>query len=426
MRIPSFQIFVVGLLSVLAMQARGDFFYVTSSLDTTNSDSLRGAIIAANARRGVNTIVLEQSYYQLTRNNTIQFPFFIPVTNGYAGNLVITRGNLTIIGRARHSSIIDASGLGYGAFQVLRGAHLKLQNLFITGGSNTTSALLYAGSLGQSSGAIYNAGELELVDCVITGNSSQNGLVGSGGGIDNIGAALLENCVVSGNTCGSVYIGNNGNGGGICNDGLMILNDCVINDNTCGSAGSYSFLFTNINGGNGGGIYNTGTLMLDNCIVIDNTAGNGGNGGNTLNNSSGRTGGNGGDGGGIYNVGALTTKNCMISNNACGSGGVGGEDQVIEGPGDSGVNGIGGAGGNGGSGGGIYNGAAASQAKLIETTVVSNQVGVGGNGGIAVILDFGSGPVTTGPVTLPGGPNGDPGTNGSGPNLFGTFTILNR
>ena len=408
---------LLAIALLFGLQSHGAIFHVTTRLDTTAPNSLRGAIIAANTRGGDNTIILDFSVYRLTIAGGNE-------DAGYAGDLDITRGSLKILGQLRFGVTINATGLGDRVFHILPGAQLTLENLNITGGTSA-SAPIYVGSpfggyinlIGESGGAIYNEGEMILINCHISGNASGNGLNngGDGGGIYNVGSMMLNNCLVSDNACGSggsggSFGGSGGNGGGIRNDGTMVLNNCIISGNTGGLARGHG-LFNPNEGGSGGGIYNNGTLLLDNCIVSENTAGNGGGGG--AGPAPGKTGGNGGNGGGIYNIGALTTRNCMVNHNACGSGGIGSEVFAF-----GGVEGIGGNGGNGGSGGGIYNGAAASQAKLIGTSVVANLAGAGGNGGICVVNGI------HGPTNIPGGPDGNPGLDGSGPNLFGDFTIV--
>ena len=346
---------------------------------------------------------------------------------GYTGDLNITNGYLLILGQNHSGVTIDATNLGDRVFNIQNGARLMLDNLIITGGAAISSPR-YVRNVGfdlsgESGGAIYNSGELILQDCNVSGNSSGNGISngGDGGGIYNIGNMKLINSIVSGNVCGSggmggksgFYNGRGGNGGGIYNDGKMTVESCLINGNTAGFdiISKFNFEFY---GGNGGGIYNSSTLNLNDCTISDNTAGKGGDG--EIWSPKGWPGGNGGNGGGICNIGTLIARNCLITRNSGGSGGTGGTTLVF-----SGASQIGGTGGNGGNGGGIYNEAPASQTKLIETKVVSNMTGAGGEGGIYII--FSGGPSSS---NIIGGITGSSGLAGSYPNLFGDFTILRR
>jgi hypothetical protein len=281
------------------------------------------------------------------------------------GDLDITRGNLTIAGLPGSRVTIDASDQSYvgnRVFHIWPGAHLTLMNLVITGGREIAG------------GGILNEGTLTLDNCTIKGNSSD---FRDGGGIFNAGTLTANNCTISDN---SAAAGNNNFEFG---DGGSIILDPV------GPPPGW-------NGSDGGGIYNAGTLVMNNSVVSGNSAGDG---------QEGFGGGNGGNGGGIYNAGKLTLTRCTISGNSSGNGG-------------NGISGnSAGNGGSGGSGGGIFNAGDASFARLVHTSVVSNVSGLGGIGGIYDFADYhGEG----------SGSNGSPGADGSGPNLFGNFTISSK
>jgi len=98
----------------------------------------------------------------------------------------------------------------------------------------------------------------------------------------------------------------------------------------------------------------------------------------------------------------LTLSHCTISGNSAGAGG-------------NGISGYSaGNGGSGGNGGGIFNSGDASSARLIKTSVLLNVTGPGGTGGIYDFPDYqGAG----------SGGDGSLGIDGSGPDLFGDFTI---
>jgi hypothetical protein len=278
------------------------------------------------------------------------------------GDLDITNGNLTIKGQCGSPVMIDASD---------------------------------ASLLGNRVFHIWPGAHLTLVNIGITG-----GRQFFGGGIWNEGTLTLDNCLVTGNSCDV------GDGGGIYNTGTLTVSNCTIRGNSAG-AGNNSIVFLGGsggvvyitfplpmpggNGGNGGGVCNLGTLNMNNSIVAGNSAGSG---------QVGSGGGSGGSGGGVYNAGNLKLSNCLVRDNSCGAAG-------------NGVNGIpAGNGGNGGSGGGIFNSGQALNATLNATLVTSNIAGQGGSGGVIPDGSTGTG--------------GSPGLDGSGPNLFGNFTLINR
>jgi hypothetical protein len=418
---------LLGLFVLVAGRIRGAVLVVTDTNDSLKITSLRGAVAAANRNGKHNTILLgmpngshpNQWIYRLT----------IPGANenaGRAGDLDITSGNLTIIGVTTNVTI-DATGLGDRVFQVFPTAHLTLSHLTITGGAapDAQPGSFYAPTLGaENGGAIYNAGVLDLQDCIITNNSSGNGnynpgngggsdgadgggiynagtlravgcslvgnysgagvggaMGGNGGGIRNDGRCFFTNCIIGGNQAGNGgsdgsvigFGGIGGNGGGIFNLGTMILNGCIVAANTAGSGtdgGDPSGIVSVLtpggwggNGGSGGGIYNGGQMQLDFSTVSENAGGDGGNGGSF---GSGGNAGSGGGGGGILNAGNLTLNTSTISDNLCGNGGFGGS-------GAFGANG-----GAGGEGGGLYNGGSFA---ITSCTFTLNQTGAGGYGG---------------------------------------------
>ena len=113
---------------VSVMCAKGSVFIVTDTNDTTRVTSVRGAIIAANARgrERSNTILLGSAGSSRRTPKGSTFYLTIPgpdEDNAFTGDLDITRGNLTIIGVGKDVTI-DASGLGDRAFHVHKNAQL--------------------------------------------------------------------------------------------------------------------------------------------------------------------------------------------------------------------------------------------------------------------------------------------------------------
>ncbi|HUJ72303.1 MAG TPA: hypothetical protein VLZ30_08660, partial [Verrucomicrobiae bacterium] len=99
------------MLAASLASGRANTFFVSEPLDTTNSTSLRGAIIAANASGGANLIVLTNAVYHLALAGADEDAAF-------TGDLDITNGSLMVVGAAWPRVIIDAGGLGDRVFQV--------------------------------------------------------------------------------------------------------------------------------------------------------------------------------------------------------------------------------------------------------------------------------------------------------------------
>jgi hypothetical protein len=165
---------------------------------------------------------------------------------------------------------------------------------------------------------ISNFGGLTLINCKVTGITSQPNFTGagignqgtltviggevteitSGGpGIYNIGTATITGCLVSRNT----HVG--GGVAGIENsyvDKSITLVDCVVSDNVglgVQNNGTADLTRTTVSHNQGGGITNSGRTTLTDCTVSDNTAEEWG--------------------GGIFNIGVSVTLlgNTTITNN---------------------------------------------------------------------------------------------------------------
>jgi hypothetical protein len=382
-----FRLFALMTAVVLssAIPAMARTFFVFQTDDSTSAASLRGAILTANRLGGHNVIVLSSSVYHLTIQG-------IDEDAGRTGDLDVTRGSLLIIS-PKGNAIIDASNLGDRIFQVMNHAKLTIRGVTLRGGHAFGGDY---GSLahedGQNGGAILNAGQLTLQNCVLTGNAGGDGGVllgnapggvgGSGGAIYNLGTLTMQNCRVEGNSSGAALVSSfGGNGGGIFNGGQCTLTACVIAGNFAGAGGTAdSGMGDGGSGGNGGGICNTGIMMLKKCTISGNLTGSGTDGtlpGLSSINTSGSPGGSGGDGGGVFNSGKLQLNLCTVSGNTSGNGGNGG----------SGMGG-GGDGGAGGSGGGIFD---IGTLILESCTISSNFTGHGGDAGGGGIGEGGNG-----------------------------------
>jgi hypothetical protein len=232
-RITPFLPFSVLCLLVAAAPGRATTYLVDRTDDppsasacqdaTPNDCSLRGAILAANANPGADTIMLPANTYTLTitgRGEDV----------AATGDLDIT-GDVTIVGAGAPTTIIDGGGIDR-IFDVW--AHLTASGLTIRNG-NPGTGLPGGGGIYSAMGT--TAATVNLTDVTVSGNSASHG-----GGIDNdVGSTLnLTNVTVSGNT-GSL------SGGGIENMGTATLTNVTISGNTAGT---------------GNGIENQGVLTL--------------------------------------------------------------------------------------------------------------------------------------------------------------------
>ncbi|HXI71157.1 MAG TPA: hypothetical protein VNN22_12445 [Verrucomicrobiae bacterium] len=410
-------VLIFGFILGLQLDTHAAIYFCKTSADGIDDvHTLRGAIAAAASNRAKSdTIILVRDSYQVTAQSFL------------GDELAIAVGNLTIVGQGRSRVTISAAGLTH-IFHVLPGAQLTLKNLTLVGGGDTLVPLpplvpapmlknltLVGGGgfyySGVSSGAILNEGTLKLVNCDIQGNRAANGA-----GIYNSGNLTMHNSVVANNSCSSQFglVGTGGSGGGIYNAGILTADNCVISNNFSGAGATFLWVNPGSAGGNGGGIYNVGTMILNNCDVVDNFAGNGGVG--MIGGAFGHDGGAGGSGGGIYNAGSLTLKRCLIGGNSCGNGGAGSDSYGVV---SVDVGGDGGNGGAGGCGGGIFN-ADGSSVTSFNCLIGLNEFGIGGNGGAGFPAGGGGWPRGTGNNTA--GANGNAGTDGLGPDLFGDFT----
>ncbi len=289
---------------------------IISLFVTTTADSGAGSLRAVVASAPNNSIIT-----------------FAPGLSGQTitlttGELLISK-NLTITGPGAASLALSGNNSSR-MINVSTGVTLNLVGLTLRNGRSTNGANSFvAGSLGGNGlpgGGIFNAGELNLTNCVLTANRTGDG--GNGWPAVNPPSSTPS-------TSG----GAGGLGGGIYNQGTLRLFGCTVHGNGCGDGGYGGFGNFGANtgglggrGGDGGGIYNAngGSLTLQSSTVVANNAGNGRNGGNGIQGAfgnqgaNGGSGGNGGDGGGIGSAGSLTLAACTISGNGAGNGGNGG------------------------------------------------------------------------------------------------------
>jgi parallel beta helix pectate lyase-like protein len=269
------------LLGAPAAQART--YEVTGRTDpkpdacTASDCTLREAVIAANAHRGGDTIVLaSRKRYELSLASTGE-------DKAANGDLDITSGPLTIVHRGRGTATIDANRTDR-VFDIGR-ATTTLDKLTIIGGySNKTDADgdgggIVVGDLGDAPLTI-------LRSRIIHNRAPWVG--GNGGGIDSDSSrqVRLIDSDVSNNDSG-------GSGGGIeaSPDGQLLIQGTTVSRNKAAQAGGVmvfgppvrivdSAVANNLASagpdveGDGGGIYigNKGRLDLTNSTVANNGA----------------------------------------------------------------------------------------------------------------------------------------------------------
>jgi hypothetical protein len=318
-----------------------DVVSATACTDATPEDcSLRGAIRAANATLGRDTIVVPAGTYALT----------IPGAGDDAaasGDLDIT-DNLTLAGAGASTTTIA----GAAGDRVLHvdpngaGIDVSISGVTVQGGATVVISFVNPAGAGillgthQTLGSPTPSGRLTVSDSRIQGNAS----AGGGGGIaNNAGSLTLIRTTVANNSAA--------NGGGVANGDLgrlTLIDSTVAGNSAAGSGGgitsgafdlgigSTSVALTgstvsgNTASGQGGGIARfRGTLAVSNSTISGNTAGDGGglfnNSGDQSSNvlASSTIAGNrgtgfqtfGGSGGGVSNGGNLAIRNTLLAGN---------------------------------------------------------------------------------------------------------------
>jgi hypothetical protein len=205
-----------------------------------------------------------------------------------------------------------------------------------TGGTGATGLFILGGNGGDGGaggsgfgGAVYNLGNLYVINCSFSGNSAKGGVGGQGGAG---GAGTTPG--MPGNGAG----GGTGSGGAIFNGGNMTLIASTLSANiTLGGASAIAGVSgngTGLNGrsggqGSGGAIFNNWWAVVTNCTFYTNAAiggagGNGGIGAGTF--AVPGNGGNGGNGtgGALASANTITIVSCTFSS----SGAFGGTNGV--------------------------------------------------------------------------------------------------
>jgi hypothetical protein len=322
----------------------------------------------------------------------------------------LTISNSVTLDAGTNNVTIAGSNL-FGLFTILPGVtNFTLRGLTLSGGQTPNGGALY---IGQNAVVV-------LTNCTFAGNFATNangvaGATGSSGGVD-------------GGNGGNGTAGGPAAGGAIYNLGnLTVLNCQFLTNGALGGTGGAGggggngsgTLSDGGNGGNGGNgapgdggaICSAGSLLVSNCSFFGNsvTGGSGGVGGT---NGTGRFPGAAGTGGaGMEGSGAaIYSANHAVIVNSTFSGNVGQGGDSAPGGTDSNGQGVSGAAGANSLGGGLCN---LSTGFLTNCTFSGNQVtgGFGGNGG-------------TGTSTLSDGGNGGNGGNGLGGGLYNAGSIV--
>jgi CSLREA domain-containing protein len=267
------------LLLVTASAAQARTYTVNTRTDpkpngcTADDCTLREAVIAANAHKGADTIVLPSTKrYVLGLQSTAE-------NKAANGDLDVTSGPLTILHRGRGTATIDAKKKDR-IFDIK--ASVTLDTLRLVGGySNKTDG-------GGDGGAILvRRGSLTVLRSGIAGNRAP-WVGGNGGGIDSDSSGLVKlvDSYVSSNDSG-------GSGGGLeaSPKGRMLIQRSIVIGNKAAQAGGVmvfgppvrivdSTVAENLASagpgveGDGGGIFvgNKGRLELTNSTVANNGA----------------------------------------------------------------------------------------------------------------------------------------------------------
>lgn len=329
---------VLLFLGITVQPARAATFDVDRTDDTAtanacttapNDCSLRGAILAANAAAGADTINLPAGNYVLSRAGTGE-------DAAATGDLDIT-GDLTILGAGAATTIIDANGIDRVIDLIMPASGtltITLDKVQIRNGLNPSTSFTNQEQVGGGI-AIRHRSQSGIVDLTlenaILANNQTTGGAGGGLAVTKANGASpsiihIQHTTIAGNTAGGI---SGGSGGGIsCNGCILTMESSLVSGNT--AAYSNNSLFAG-----GGGIYITfdnSSATLTNTTISGNVANNHGGGiagsistgtitliinfTTVTNNTADNDTINGGDGGGVYAYNAgITLQNSIVQGN---------------------------------------------------------------------------------------------------------------
>jgi hypothetical protein len=231
---------------LIVIAALGTSTFVQATSVTNTNDSGAGS--------------LRQAITDTASNGTITFdPAVAGTITLTSGELVISNKNLTIQGPG--PGVLSTSGNNASRVFYITGSTVTLSGLTITGGDASLDPIV-----GGFGGAIECdlSGNLNVVNCVITGNKA--GAANKGGGVDNNNGTLnVTNSTISFN-----------DGGGINNSDNLNVTGCTINNNTTGPGILHGGVVatirsSTISGNDSGGINNDSTLTVVNSTITGNS-----------------------------------------------------------------------------------------------------------------------------------------------------------
>jgi hypothetical protein len=358
----------VAALGVFAAPASAATFTVTGTADGAGSCSgttcttLRAAVAAANLQSG-STINLGAGNFTLGKaaGGQLLIAKSMTITGAGPASTTITQtdGVDRVIGVDNTLASVTLQGLtitggrlGPGAPEPGAGINtlgpMTLNNVAVSGNSETASSVLNPSSCCVSVGGIVSLSSLTLINSSVTGNSATGsaGAVGSG--------------IAGGGATGGIYATKT--------KPVTITNSVVSNNTATGGAGGSS---TSARGGAGGGAYG-GVYVIDTSpLTVTNS---------TFSNNRGQAGAGGaghpGGAGGISDGGAIFIPDGVLKISASTF-----EGNVAQG-GAGGAGTGGGAGGAGaaGYGGGVAGGSRTAANWIVNSTFYGNRV-TGGAGG---------------------------------------------
>jgi CSLREA domain-containing protein len=191
-----------------------------------------------------------------------------------SGNIGVQGGAIKNEGPASLTNVIledNEAWTSGGAVMNTASGSLVIEDSLIAGNSVSYTARLVAGTISGRGGGIYNAGELEVRDTTLSGNSSEL----YGGGLYNDGSAEVTGVTFSGNEAADF-------GAAVFNteDGIISIANSTISGNTAQldggglhNFGQARFAFTTITGnvaesGSGNGIFNPDALVEMRATIL--------------------------------------------------------------------------------------------------------------------------------------------------------------
>jgi len=310
----------VAAALVLSSSIYASVNYTVSTLENGNdgvcmdsNTSLEEAIICSSDGGIIDfsvtgTITPPSAGYNIDKNITITGP----VDNNISFNTIYDSSIFTIsVGNSAVISDMTINNVMYSA------AINNLGNLTI----NDSNISNNENSCGGNAAGIENSGSLTISNSTISNNITNSG---STAAIYNTGNLSIIDSNISDNTNSSF---SSGGSAGITNSGSLTISNSNFNNNQT-TGGSTNPPNTPYSGGSGGAIYNSGVLDIEKSSFFDNNASIAGgaifanSGSNTKIFNTTISSNDSLDGGGIYNYGAdINISNSTIVYNTSGTGG---------------------------------------------------------------------------------------------------------